>query len=148
MRPFDGPATGLPLAVPETPPALEHAVAGAGLLTLRRLRPPPQVRVELDRGRPARVRSLEWRRLPRLGAVRQSAGPWRSSGDWWRPGAATMPRAAATPSVWQPDPSVWSDEPATGWDEDEWDVVLESGTALRLARDRRRDAWVVAALID
>ena len=31
------------------------------------------------------------------------------------------------------------------WDEDEWDVVLESGTALRLARDRRRDTWVVAA---
>ena len=148
MRPFDGPATGLPLAVPETPPALEHDVAGAGRLTLRRLRPPPQVRVELARGCPARVRSLEPRRLPRLGAVRQSAGPWRSSGDWWRPGATPMPRAAATPSVWQPDPSVWSDEPATAWDDDEWDVVLESGTALRLARDRRRDAWVVAALID
>ena len=148
MRPFDGPATGLPLAVPETPPVPEHDAAGAGRLTLRRLRPPPQVRVELARGCPARVRSLEPRRLPRLGAVRQSAGPWRSSGDWWRPGATPMPRAAATPSVWQPDPSVWSDEPATAWDDDEWDVVLESGTALRLARDRRRDAWVVAALID
>lgn len=78
-----------------------------------------------------------------LGAVRQSAGPWRSSGDWWR-----VENAAASPSVWQPDPSVWSDEPTTAWDEDEWDVVLESGTALRLARDRRCDTWVVTALID
>ena len=143
MRPFDGPATGLPLAVAETPSTTQRDPAGAGRLTLRRFRQPPPVRVELDRGRPVRVRSLEPRRLPRLGAVRQSAGPWRSSGDWWR-----GEKAAATPSVWQPDPSVWSDEPITAWDEDEWDVVLDSGTALRLARDRRRDTWVVAALID
>jgi len=143
MRPFAGPAAGLPLAIAETPSTTERDAAGAGRLTLRRFRPPPPVRVELDRGRPVRVRSLEPRRLPRLGAVRQSAGPWRSSGDWWRGESA-----AATPSVWQPDPAVWSDEPTTAWDEDEWDVVLESGTALRLARDRRRDGWVVAALID
>ncbi len=61
---------------------------------------------------------------------------------------AAPPRAVAHASVWQPDPSVWSDEPATAWDDDEWDVVLESGCALRLARDRGHDAWVVAALID
>jgi hypothetical protein len=218
MRPFDGPATGLPLAVAETPSTADRDTSGAGRLTLRRFRPPPPVRVELDRGRPVRVRSLEPWRLPRLGvrgesaashrdgrgarrsrreeeeyreyvkprshaafarrlrtasspsestdeqrrapgciarrmqrdfphgllgAVRQSAGPWRSSGDWWQGG-----NAAAPPSVWRPDPSVWSDEPTTAWDEDEWDVVLESGTALRLARDRRRDTWVVAAIID
>jgi protein ImuB len=170
MRPFDGPVTGLPLAVAETPATTERDPAGARL-TLRRFRPPPPVRVELDRGRPVRVQSFEPRRLPRLGvrgesaashrdgrgvrrmqrdvhhgllgAVRQSAGPWRSSGDWWR-----VENAAASPSVWQPDPSVWSDEPTTAWDEDEWDVVLESGTALRLARDRRCDTWVVTALID
>ena len=143
MRPFDGPTAGLPLAVAETPSTAARDPAGAGRLTLRRFRLPPPVRVELDRGRPVRVRSLEPRRLPRLGAVRQSAGPWRSSGDWWR-----VERATPAPSVWQPDPSVWSDEPTTAWDEDEWDVVFESGTAVRLARDRRRDTWVVAALID
>jgi protein ImuB len=143
MRPFAGPATGLPPVVAETPAAAERDRTGAGRLTLRRLRPPPPVRVDLDRGRPVRVRPLEPRRLPRLGAVRQLAGPWRSSGDWWRVG-----RATPAPSVWQPDASVWSDEPTTDWDEDEWDVVLESGTAVRLARDRRRDTWVVAALID
>jgi protein ImuB len=158
MRPFDGPASALPLALADAPaPEGESTTAR---LTLRRFRQPPPVRVELDRGRPVRVRALEPRRLPRLGAVRQAAGPWRSSGDWWRvdhvafggepataPGAAP-PRAAGASSVWQPDPAVWSDEPATAWDDDEWDVVLESGCALRLARDRQRDTWVVAALID
>ena len=59
-----------------------------------------------------------------LGAIRQAAGPWRTSGDWWR--------------VETPAP----------WDDDEWDVVLESGCALRLAHDRRDHAWVVVALID
>ena len=34
------------------------------------------------------------------------------------------------------------------WDDDEWDVVLDSGCALRLARDRARDTWVVAAVVD
>jgi protein ImuB len=144
MRPFDGPAAGLPLAVAETPTATDPDPAGASRLTLRRFRPPPPVRVELDRGRPVRVRWLAPRRLPRLlGPVRQSAGPWRSSGDWWR-----VARATPTPSVWRPDPAVWSDEPTADWDEDEWDVVLESGTALRLARDRRHDTWVAAALVD
>jgi protein ImuB len=197
MRPFDGPTAGLPLAVAETPSTAARDPAGAGRLTLRRFRQPPAVRVELDRGRPVRVWSLEPWWLPRLGvrgesaashrdgrgarrsrreegeyreystdeqrrapgciarrmqrdfhhgllgAVRQSAGPWRSSGDWWR-----VERATPAPSVWQPDPSVWSDEPTTAWDEDEWDVVFESGTAVRLARDRRHDTWVVAALID
>jgi protein ImuB len=155
MRPFGGPAQRLPLIVAEAPEVTASEPAGAARLTLRRLRPPPPVRVELERGRPVRVRSIEPRRLPRLGAVRQAAGPWRSSGDWWRveppafgedtPGASPP---AATASVWRPDPAVWSDEPATAWDDDEWDVVLDSGCALRLARDRRQDAWVVAALID
>ncbi len=163
MRPFDGPATPLSLALAEAPETkteseTETETAAAPRLTLRRFRQPPPVRVELERGRPVRVRPLEPRRLPRLGAVRQAAGPWRSSGDWWRveSGAfgvepaslAPMPPRSAGASVWQPDPAVWSDEPATAWDDDEWDVVVESGCALRLARDRRRDTWVVAALID
>jgi protein ImuB len=161
MRPFDGPSTPLSLAVAEGPepgPAMAAATAVVPRLTLRRFRQPPPVRVELERGRPVRVRSLEPRRLPRLGAVRQAAGPWRSSGDWWRveSGAFGVDPAALAPlaprsagaSVWQPDPAVWSDEPATAWDDDEWDVVVESGCAVRLARDRRRDTWVVTALID
>ena len=160
MRPFDGPATALPPAVADAPALRDQEPAAAAPLTLRRFRQPPPVRVELDRGRPVRVRSIESRPLPRFGVVRQAAGPWRSSGDWWRvenpalgsePATAlavvTTPRAAGT-SVWRPASSVWSDEPATAWDDDEWDVVFESGCAVRLARDRQRDTWVVAALID
>jgi protein ImuB len=149
MRPFGGPS--LSLAAAEAPAAPDAGPPTTTRLTLRRLRPPPPVRVALDRGRPVRVRPIGPHRLPRLGAVRQSAGPWRSSGDWWRVGSAASNAAAATAaraSVWKPDPSVWSNEPETAWDDDEWDVVLESGTALRLARDRRHDTWVVAALVD
>ena len=163
MRPFAGPAMSRSLAVAEAPapaPATTTATATteASRLTLRRFRQPPPVRVELERGRPVRVRSLEPRRLPRLGAVRQAAGPWRSSGDWWRvesgafgvePAApAPLPPRPAGGSVWQPDAAVLSDEPITAWDDDIPLVVVESGCALRLARDRRRDTWVVAALID
>jgi len=157
MRPFDGPAMPRSLAIADAPaPDTQLETVAAPRLTLRRFRQPPPVRVELERGRPVRVRSLEPRRLPRLGAVRQAAGPWRSSGDWWRvesgvfgvEPASPVPSRSAGASVWQPEPAVWSDEPATAWDDDEWDVVVESGCALRLARDRRRDTWVVAALID
>jgi protein ImuB len=157
MRPFDGPATSRSLAIAEAPPPDgQPETVAAPRLTLRRFRQPPPVRVELERGRPVRVRPLEPRRLPRLGAVRQAAGPWRSSGDWWRvesgafgvEPASPVPPGSAGASVWHPEPAVWSDEPATAWDDDEWDVVVESGCALRLARDRRRDTWVVAALID
>ena len=38
MRPFDGPAAGLPLAVAETPSTTARDTAGAGRLTLRRFR--------------------------------------------------------------------------------------------------------------
>lgn len=127
------PAVFAPPAVRDA--VLEDAVEAAGeasppvlSIVLRRFRQPPRVRVDVARGRPVRVRPLEPGRLPRLGAVRQAAGPWRTSGDWWR---VEVPAGGAAP-----------------WDDDEWDVVLESGCALRLAHDRQGDAWVVAALID
>jgi len=141
-------------AVPDEPrhgvPDVPHPIVP---IVLRRFRQPPRVRVDLARGRPARVRPLEPGRLPRLGAVRQAAGPWRTSGDWWRVESAAdappaLPAGGWTPRVWRPEPALWSDEPPAPWDDDEWDVVLESGCALRLAHDRRRDAWVVAALVD
>jgi protein ImuB len=160
MRPLAVP-DGLPIGTPAAVAVADDAAAPVLPIVLRRFRQPPRVRVETERGRPVRVRALEPRRLPRLGAVRQAAGPWRSSGDWWRHGQpatgdgqadAAAPRARParpwTPRVWQADPVIWSDEPAAPWDDDEWDVVTESGVALRLARDRRHDTWVVAALID
>jgi hypothetical protein len=56
--------------------------------------------------------------------------------------------AAWRPRTWRPEADAWSDEPPAPWDDDEWDVVLDSGCALRLARDRARDTWVVAAVVD
>ena len=55
------------------------AVAPAGALALRRLRPPRPVAVNVADGRPARVTD------PAAGAllVVTCAGPWRASGDWW-----------------------------------------------------------------
>jgi protein ImuB len=173
MRVFDGRGVdGLPLALPEAvvsvaaaPPAVSLISVGLTRvgLTLRRFRRPPRVCVDLERGRPVRVRPLDPGRLPRLGVVRQAAGPWRTSGDWWRV-AADGPRgpdprgrdqaaAGERPASWKarawcPEPGVWSDEPAAPWDDDEWDVVLDSGCALRLARDRAADIWVVAAIVD
>jgi protein ImuB len=140
-----------PFAVPRSAPAIEPAAAAVAddaapptlPIVLRRFRQPPRVRVDVERNRPVRVRSLEPRRLPRLGAVRQAAGPWRRPG-----GRGRGPAAGWTPRCWQPEPGVWSDEPTAPWDDDEWDVVVESGVALRLARDRAQGTWVVAALIE
>jgi protein ImuB len=138
----DAPAPAEPTAAPD---GADTIVAG----TLRRFRRPPAVRVEVVRGRPVRVRPIEPHRLPRLGAVRQAAGPWRSSGDWWRwaePGPVPPPEPTPGPL---PEPGALAAElPPGPWDDDEWDVVLESGAVLRLARDRRADAWVVVAVID
>ena len=167
MRPFDGRGVdGLPLVTPEAEPAVASP-APVVALTLRRFRQPPRVRVDLERGRPVRVRPLESGRLPRLGVVHKAAGPWRTSGDWWRvddeaasrqsPGAASagLGQGAAgerpapwKPRAWRPEPGVWSEEPAAPWDDDEWDVVLDSGCALRLARARATDVWVVVAVVD
>ena len=64
MRPFVGPGEGrgrsvdgLPFATPEADGAVAPALIVG--LTLRRFRQPPRVRVDLERGRPVRVRPLE-----------------------------------------------------------------------------------------
>jgi protein ImuB len=157
MRPLT-PPDGVPIGPPAAVAVADGAAAPVLPIVLRRFRQPPRVRVDLERGRPVRVCALEPRRLPRLGAVRQAAGPWRSSGDWWRRGEGSVgegavPRARSVmapwaPGVWRADPAIWSDEPVAPWDDDEWDVVVETGVALRLARDRTQDTWVVAALVD
>lgn len=70
-----------------------HASQGEPFAVLRRFRQPLPARVTLTAdGRPARV---VVRRTGFTGAtVRQSAGPWRTSGEWWR-----GERAAAAPSA-------------------------------------------------
>jgi protein ImuB len=48
-------------------------------LAFRHFRPPLAVRVELEAGKPSRLRA------PGIqGTIVQISGPWRTSGDWWR----------------------------------------------------------------
>ncbi len=69
-------------------------------LALRYFRPPLAARVLLQNSIPRRLVS---ERIS--GAVIQSAGPWRSSGEWWAD---------------------------TAWERDEWDVVLEDRAVYRI----------------
>jgi protein ImuB len=87
--------------------------------TLRRFRPPVAVRVTVEGGRPARV-AIDRQGMPG-GAVRQAAGPWRTTGGWW--GAAR-------------------------WNRDEWDVALGDGAVCRLFRDRDGGQWFLEAVVD
>ena len=88
---------------------------------LRRYRLPLAVNVEVERGRPASVRSAA-RGIP-SGDVVNVAGPWRTSGRWWAPG----------------------DEQ---WDRDEWDVELVSGECYRLVRNRITGRWEIEGEMD
>jgi protein ImuB len=88
---------------------------------LRRCRQPVPARVALVDGRPVRV-SSDRRGLP-AGAVVQSAGPWRTSGNWWS-------------------------EPDDAWNHDEWDVALREGAVLRIFRDRHTERWFIDGIVD
>jgi protein ImuB len=83
---------------------------------LRIFRPALRARVQAANGRPMRVmaRGIS-------GHVLESAGPWRTSGDWWRGDA---------------------------WSRDEWDVALSDGALYLLFCDRRDRQWFVEGTYD
>ena len=83
---------------------------------LRLFRPPLRAQVEAPDGRPARVLATGVR-----GRVLESAGPWRTSGDWWREDV---------------------------WARDEWDVALSDTALYLLYRDRRNGQWFVEGAYD
>jgi protein ImuB len=85
-------------------------------LVLRLFRPTLRAEVEAPDRRPARVLARGVR-----GRVLESAGPWRTAGDWWREDA---------------------------WSCDEWDVALSDGALYLLCRDRRDGAWFVEGTYD
>ena len=88
-------------------------------LALRRFRPPVAVRVAVEKGRPAHV-AIDRRGIPG-GAVRQAAGPWRSSGNWWG---------------------------GQRWNRDEWDVAFEDGTVSRIFQEREGSGWFLEGIYD
>jgi protein ImuB len=93
---------------------------------LRRFRLPVPARVQMQDGRPVRV--MVDRRGVTGGAVKQSAGPWRTSGEWWNDQTH-----AAYP---------------TNWDRDEWDVLLGGGEAYRIYVERDVGQWFIEGVID
>ena len=90
-------------------------------VVLRRYRPPPAIRVTVERGRPVRI-AVDRKGMPG-GTVMQRAGPWRTSGAWWDDGGAH-------------------------WDRDEWDVALSDGSLCRIYCDRTTERWFLDGVID
>lgn len=87
---------------------------------LRRFRFPIPTRVQVQEGRPIRVATD--RQGFSSGAIVQSAGPWRTSGEWWQEGQA--------------------------WDRDEWDVAMADGTIYRLVVERGVGQWFLEGIVD
>jgi protein ImuB len=96
-----------------------NAPGTAGRMALRRFRPPISVRVAVEKGRPVRV-AIDRRGMPG-GAVRQAAGPWRSSGNWWD---------------------------GQRWNRDEWDVAFEDGAVCRIFQEREGSGWFLDGVYD
>lgn len=103
-----------PAVIPDYRPSPRPAPAG---LPLRRFRPALSTWVELDAHRPAYLRCDQGRVE---GAVQDTRGPWRRSGDWW--------------------------EAERAWAQEEWDVELACGGVYRLTR--RADGWFLEGVYD
>ena len=117
---------------------MPHALAPsaqslAPSVSLRRFRLPISARVVVEHGRPAVVRTE--RQNLQGGAVRMSAGPWRTSGEWWK-------TPATTPS------ELDKLRGRAGWNRDEWDVALHDGGIYRIFEDRDSGRWFVDGIVD
>jgi protein ImuB len=114
---------------PQSPNNQQSAIANLQC-ALRRFRFPIPARVTVSEGRPVRVQVD--RQGFASGGVVQSAGPWRTSGDWWSTAAPrTMPGHGES-----------------GWDRDEWEVAMNDGTVYRLVVERGVGQWFLEGVID
>lgn len=85
-------------------------------LCLRRFRPPYSAQVRLENQRPAHVSAS-----PIRGAIVNSRGPWRMSGNWWSEDV---------------------------WNRDRWDVALDSGVLYQLFQQIDSGRWFVEGSYD
>jgi protein ImuB len=85
-------------------------------LCLRRFRPPYPAQVRFENRRPAHVSAPALR-----GAIVNSRGPWRMSGNWWSEDV---------------------------WNRDRWDVALVSGALYRLFQEIDSGRWFVEGSYD
>ena len=126
MAPFEVSEVPRVAEVPRVPrvpkvPGRGAEVPGAEVPSaLRRFRFPIPTRVQVQEGRPIRVATD--RQGFSSGAIVQSAGPWRTSGEWWQEGQA--------------------------WDRDEWDVAMADGTICRLVVERGVGQWFLEGIVD
>src|SRR4051812_6101474 len=96
--------------------------SGGAVTALRIFRPPVAAAVTIRDGKPARVKCPKHKEIQ--GEILWAAGPWRSSGDWWE---------------------------QEGWSRDEWDVALQTESAIalyRLVRDLMSGQWMVEGTYD
>jgi protein ImuB len=136
-------ASGAPVApahrtAPDAPGAL--VAPGAPGTALRRFRLPIPARVQMQDGRPLRV--MVDRRGVTGGVVEQSAGPWRTSGEWWNAGQVGQVGRVGKDTPHQPHQTDQS------WDRDEWDVLLNGGAAYRIFVERTVGQWFIEGVID
>ena len=117
------PAAPAAPAAPSAPSAFSAPGAPGPATALRRFRLPVPARVHVHEGRPTRI--VTDRRGVTGGAVVQSAGPWRTSGDWWNDA-----------------------QPGRSWDRDEWDVALTDGTIYRIYVERHIGQWFLEGVVD
>jgi protein ImuB len=106
---------------------------------LRRFRFPIPTRVVVSEGRPVRIQTD--RQGFASGAIREAAGPWRTSGNWWDTPGPRMKndigQQASRPTGQQ-----------AAWDRDEWDVAMTDGTIYRLVVEREVGQWFLEGVID
>ena len=98
----------------ELPPKTEAELPGLRATALRRFRENLTALVHVAQGQPAHLRSAEVQ-----GRVRESSGPYHSSGAWWDTAA---------------------------WARTEWDLALEQGTLCRCHAEGER--WQLDGIYD
>ena len=95
----------------------EHAQENTDLrLVIRVFRPALEARVVVVHSTPKYVAARGVR-----GNVVESAGPWKTSGEWWA---------------------------ATAWMHEEWDVALDDGALYRIYQQPQTQAWYVSGVYD